>query len=410
MQKTFRPFFRVLPFLLGGSLQAATYHVAATGNDANDGKSLATAVASLSCAVSKVMPGDDIRIASGTYACSTTISFSAVATKDKPITVIAEDLADRPVFDFSAQGPGQKGISLSGCFWIVKGIIIRKAGDNGMHIRGSGNTVEFCAFQENRDSGLQLSNGAASNRIINCDSQGNADPADYGDADGFACKMDVGSGNYFFGCRAWLNCDDGWDGYLRGADNVTTTLENCWTWKNGYFKDGTDAGARANGNGFKMGGSDNKQARHHFILKNCLAFENKSKGFDQNSNKGAMTLYNCTAHNNVGSNYSIGSSLAAGSKLILVNCVELGNKRKLLASASLTTNSWQSPFQTTAADFTSIDSAKTAKPRNPDGSLPDISYMHLAPGSDLIGAGTDIGQSFPDPKPDLGAFQSKRLR
>jgi hypothetical protein len=25
----------------------------------------------------------------------------------------------------------------------------------------------------------------------------------------------------------WMNCDDGWDGYLRGANGVTTTLENC---------------------------------------------------------------------------------------------------------------------------------------------------------------------------------------
>jgi hypothetical protein len=102
--------------------------------------------------------------------------------------------------------------------------------------------------------------------------------------------MDVGSSNSFYGCRSWLNVDDGWVGYLRGTDNVSTTLENCWTWQNGYFKDGTDAGANANGNGFKMGGSDDKLLKHNFTLKNCMAFDNKAKGFDQNNNKGSMIM------------------------------------------------------------------------------------------------------------------------
>ena len=70
--------------------------------------------------------------------------------------------------------------------------------------------------------------------------------------------MTWAAGNYFYGCRSWKNCDDGWDGYLRGADDVSTTVENCWAFENGYFEDGTDAGVNANGNGFKMGGSDDK--------------------------------------------------------------------------------------------------------------------------------------------------------
>ena len=81
-------------------------------------------------------------------------------------------------------------------------------------------------------------------------------------------------------------------------------LEQCWTWGNGWLKDGSDPGSQANGNGFKMGGGDNSnsaQLTHHFILKNCLAFGNKAKGFDQNNNAGSMTLLNCTSFGN-GSN------------------------------------------------------------------------------------------------------------
>ena len=110
---------------------------------------------------------------------------------------------------------------------------------------------------------------------INCDSYYNADPSN-GNADGFAPKLDVGSGNYFYGCRAWQNSDDGYDGYLRGTNNVNTTLVNCWAFKNGYLKDGS--ASSGNGNGFKMGGSDDKTLNHNFTIENCLSFQNRVKG------------------------------------------------------------------------------------------------------------------------------------
>ena len=77
----------------------------------------------------------------------------------------------------------------------------------------------------NADTGLQIGNGASNNTIVNCDSFYNADST-LENADGFACKLDAGTGNQFIGCRAWQNLDDGWDGYLRGTDNITTTHEN----------------------------------------------------------------------------------------------------------------------------------------------------------------------------------------
>ena len=88
-----------------------------------------------------------------------------------------------------------------------------------MNIGGSNNIIVFCSFFENHDTGLQLGNGAANNQIINCDSHFNEDLGQ-GNADGFASKLTVGSGNYFYGCMAWQNSDDGWDGYMRGANDV----------------------------------------------------------------------------------------------------------------------------------------------------------------------------------------------
>ncbi|MDL1877547.1 T9SS type A sorting domain-containing protein, partial [Cytophagia bacterium CHB2] len=264
-------------------------------------------------------------------------------------------------------------------------------------------------FFENRDTGLQLSNGSANNRIINCDSYYNADPPDYADADGFAPKLTVGSGNYFYGCRAWGNVDDGWDGYLRGADDVTTTLENCWTWGNGYLKDGSDPGAQANGNGFKMGGGDNsnsEQLMHHAILINCVAFDNKNKGFDQNNNVGSMTLLHCTVYGNREANYRIQRALNPGQTLTLKNSLSFNGLVQLGSFAVQETNSWMSPFVVTAEDFLSLDAALAETPRYADGSLPEIEFMHLAAGSDLIDAGVDLGLPYNGKAPDLGAFES----
>jgi hypothetical protein len=307
-----------------------------------------------------------------------------------------------PVIDDSAQAFGARGIEVSGSYWHIRGLEIRRAGDNGMHVRGSNNIIERCAFSENADSGLQLDNGASNNQIINCDSYFNTDPG-HGNADGFAPKLTVGSGNYFYGCRSWQNSDDGWDGYLRGVNNVTTTLENCWVFMNGYLKDGNPSAG--NGNGFKMGGSDLKDLEHNMILKNCLAFDNRVKGFDQNSNRGSMTLYNCTGYRN-GTNYSVTLALDSGKTLEVKNCVALGPYGSLAGFALQATNSWMNPFVVDGTDFARIDTAGMRGPRKADGSLPDVGFMHPAAGSDLIDGGTNVGLPFNGGAPDLGCFET----
>jgi hypothetical protein len=360
----------------------------------------------IATAIGKASAGDTVYMRGGLYTYTAQISISKSGNATNRMQLWAYP-GEKPLLDFSGEALGKKGISLTGSYWHVKGISIKGAGDNGFYISGAFNIIEFCEFYENRDSGLQLSGGANNNKIINCDSYYNADPTDYGDADGFAVKMDVGTKNYFYGCRSWMNVDDGWDGYLRGANGMTTTLENCWTWRNGYFKNGTDAGANANGNGFKMGGSDTANLQHNFILKNCLSFNNKAKGFDQNNNKGSMTLYNCTGYGNIGYDYSIPTALAAGFTCTITNCVDLGSsKTKLGTFVIQTTNSWQSPFVVASNDFITIDSAGVSGPRQADGSLPLLSYMHLAPGSDLIDGGTNVGTPFNGSKPDLGAWET----
>jgi hypothetical protein len=190
---------------------------------------------------------------------------------------------------------------------------------------------------------------------------------------------------------------------------------------NGYLKDGVTSYASMNGNGIKMGGSDATPhtLRHNMIVKNCLTFLNKAKGFDQNNNVGSMTLFNCTAYNNgIGTpngalNFSTPLALASGKVLTVENCISaaptkspgynFGNQ----VSPVFATNSWSSPFTgATAADFVSVDTTGVRGPRKADGSLPDINFMHLAAGSQFINSGTNVGLPFSGNLPDLGCFET----
>jgi hypothetical protein len=389
--------------LLGPAAARGQIYVAPDGSDLNPG-TLAEPYRTIGKAHAVAVAGDTIFLRGGLYDSLTatiTLSKSGSPTSRFHLRAYANE---RPLLDFSLMtvSSSNRGIRLSGNYWHIKGVDIRGAGDNGMHVSGSQNIIEYCSFYENHDTGLQLSNGAASNQVINCDSYHNEDPSQ-GNADGFAAKLDVGTGNSFVGCRAWENSDDGYDGYLRPSNDVTTTLEECWIFRNGYLKDGSPSSG--NGNGFKMGGSDDRTLRHHVILQKCLAFDNRVKGFDQNNNRGSMTLYNCTAYRN-GTNYSISGALDPGQTLTLVNCVALGSYGSIGSFAIQQTNSWLPSFDATEADFESIDTAGVRGPRQVDGSLPHVAFLHLAQGSDLIDAGTDVGIPYNGLAPDLGAFET----
>ena len=398
---------------------AQTMYASPTGNATLNGQDInnpTTLTHAISLLNSTTTTAVTIYLRGGNYVLTAGISLassrSGTSTNIKNLFAYPGDA--RPVLDFSTMTRatttvgGVRGVSFSPSYWYVKGIDFASASDNGIFMSGSNNKVENCNFYRNQDTGLQLGGGAANNQIINCDSYYNVDPSQ-GNADGYAAKLDVGTGNAFFGCRAWQNSDDGWDGYMRPSDDVNTTLDNCWAFKNGYLESGAVA-TNGNGNGFKMGGSDLKDLRHNFTVTHCLAFQNKVRGFDQNNNKGSMTLYNCTSWNN-GQNYGMNSSgvtLATGKVMILKNCISLttSSSNVFNAVAQFATDSWSSGFSVSAADFQSIDPTAAYGARQADGSLPDITFMHLATTSSLINRGTDVGLAFNGSAPDLGAFET----
>lgn len=357
-------------------------------------------------AIASASPGEKIYVHGGSYAFDTTIAINISGSTDNLIALLAypED-ESRPIFDFStmSENSANRGIQLNASYWHLKGIDVYGAGDNGMFVRGNNNLIEFCTFSENSDTGLQLGNGASNNTILNCDSFFNAD-ATLENADGFACKLDAGTGNKFIGCRAWQNLDDGWDGYLRGSDDITTTYENCWAFKNGILKNGS-VGA-GDGNGFKTGGSDDKLLKHNASYTNCIAVGNINDGFDHNSNRGNITIYNCSVYDN-GKNLNFSTANSANA-LVIKNSISFagkGNDGFSATTVDITNNSWQNGLSVNATDFISLDINVLSSPRKADGSLPDIDFMQLSVGSDLIDAGINIGLQFKGAAPDLGAFE-----
>lgn len=357
----------------------------------------------LATAFTKVQPGDNIVMNGGTYVMTTKISIATSGTSDKPINWIVKAGESRPILDFSAmpENSANQGVVLSANYWNIKGIDIVKAGDNGLQVKGSNNVIEFCTFSECSDTGLQIDNGASNNTILNCDSYYNADSS-LENADGFACKLTAGTGNKFIGCRAWQNLDDGWDGYLRGSDNITTTYENCYAIKNGYLKNGTIG--KGDGNGFKTGGSDDKLLKHNAVYKNCVAAGNVYDGFDHNSNRGEVSLYNCSSYSN-GTNYSF-SSTNPLAKLIMKNCNTFGVFGTANATVTDVSNcSWLNGIVVAATDFKSVDYLELLNPRKVDGSLPDTNFFRLTATSSMIDKGINVNLPFNGIAPDLGAFE-----
>lgn len=424
------------------------YWVDANGDDATADGSKEKPFYHLDKVVTLVNPGDTVFMNAGTYKYGKRLNISRLGKKDSGyISLFAK--GGRAKLDFSemAYDADNQGMRISASYWHIYGLDIFGCGDNGILIernKPSGgvykdvkdsvdqahdNIIENCSFYRCGDTGLQIKNLGMNNRIINCDSYFNRDDSD-GDADGFAVKLSHGDGNYFYGCRAWNNSDDGWDGFIRQEggfpDDITTTLENCWAFTNGYLEDGTQG--KGNGNGFKMGSDE---GRNNMIFNRCLAFNNLQKNFDQNHNTGNMILNNCSSYSPVLTSnkshytYRIDEPIAANHEAILHNCVSISDgitDRNKSAYAVYSLGDFvklvSSDINTLPNDYKSIDFADATAPRKADGTLPDIAFMHIKDGNaKLIDAGTEVmpyagmsrfaqGITYNGTAPDLGCFET----
>ena len=341
-------------------------------------------------------------------------------------------------------------------YWHIKGITVRNAYQRGLANRrpqGFGATLsanlkfENCTAHNISARGFYYSSGAwntwdAENAntvnpqyamwnsdttyFINCDAYDIRDSINCSSGDGWKCHSYFGKALIFEGCRAWDFSDDGFDPSGAGK----RVFKNCWAMSGNKYS--SLCSGNIEGNGFKTSAVGAEQIGHYpqeysFVeATNCIAAYCEGFGFYNNLELGRdnnAKYYNNTSYYNYGGFFDI--PLKTNSRGIeMRNNIAYKNTNSNYAQVGIygpsvyaeSQNTWiatqqvsdwpgwiKNPAVTvTDADFISLDASQLKHPRKPDGSLPDITFLKLAAGSDLIDAGIDVGLPYSGSAPDLG--------
>ncbi len=390
-----------------------TFYVAVNGNDRNPG-TIDKPFATWQKGFSSASPGDTVFIRGGRYApdegniinifgsdfhCGVCIS-NKKGSKGRTFNILAYP-GEKPVLDCSNFSiPAYRaGIILLECdYWILKGLEVTGAGQEkgfgafGIYLNScNNNTLEQMVSKNHGGSGIRIGYASENNLLLNCDaydcydpfSMSNNKPYQGGHADGIEVS-DIFERpgnerlNTLIGCRVWNNSDDGYDFYQ--CEGIIV-MDHCWAWKNGY-----DNG---DGSGFKLGTTKGTpETSPQRILTNCLSFSNWKIGFDQNTANVLMKLYRCVAYNNgtYGFNFQWHNV-----KDTLINNISYKNGEKdiLLSNQYRIHNSWDRRSKLKDSDFISLIPDGVEGPRQKDGKLPPIRFLHLKPNSDFLRPGKD---------------------
>jgi hypothetical protein len=424
---------------------AAEYYVATTGSDSNAG-TLAAPFATLQKGADTAVAGDTVWIRGGTYKITTPktsgagIQLAKSGTSDTNRIKYWAYPGETPLFDFSNLAISTSGYTfgfvISGSWVHLKGIEeccvpMNSYANNGFASEGTNNIYELLNAHNNNGSGIQIGGG---NQAINCDSHDNYDPTSPQgqgqNADGFGVHGQTsGPSTIIRGCRAWWNSDDGYD-FIN--QEVPVTIENSWAFGAGFANYGTYRPTSGNGNGFKMGSS--KTGIRH-LIQNNVAWGNKANGFYANHSSGGNTWYNNTSFQN-GTQYNMLAStwsapngggtrtdgvILTGDKMhIMRNNIGYPNKNEYITGYGVDTafNTWDLNITPKATDFLSITDPSVSGtgqaiettspalgPRQADGSLPNVDFLKLAAGSQMIDKGTNVQLPYVGAAPDLGAYE-----
>jgi Putative flagellar system-associated repeat/Secretion system C-terminal sorting domain/Right handed beta helix region len=415
-------------FSLSVSLSGTTYYVSSSGKDSNPG-TISQPFFTLNKAWTLVSAGDIVYMRGGTYNYGTTgTTFSGKSGSSGNYINIWAYPNEKPVIDYSGHTftSWTRGINVANASYIyVKGIRITGISQPLADIAQDGiflnNNVTNCIFEQIETDhiggwGLRVYDNVSNILFLNCDSHHNADPhsgdygggANYGGSDGFECGSATSTNITFKGCRFWSNSDDGVD--LRMADGLFT-FENCWSFWNGYIPD-SNWQTGGNGEGIKLAGSSGSNtSQTRRFLKNCLVFENRLAGIEDSPDNGYVghEVYNTIVYNNgyQGMNFEYNSPAILKNNISYMNGSAHNDIMDWQDGPRVTHdhNSFDLSVTVSDADFVSVSSIGTDGPRQADGSLPDVNFLKLVKGSDLIDAGTDVGLIYDGKAPDLGAFE-----
>ncbi|MEV1085180.1 CBM35 domain-containing protein [Streptomyces sp. NPDC050211] len=330
----------------GTTPPAAALYVAPNGTDSAAGTQAAPTT--LTSAISRITPGGTIYLRGGTYNQPSTVTIPAGNNGSASArTTLSAYPGETPVLNFSAQteSSSNRGLQLNASYWHIKGLIVERAGDNGIFVGGSNNVIERTVTRFNRDTGLQLgrmtsttptAQWPSNNLILSAESHDNAD-SDGEDADGFAAKLTSGTGNVFRNAVAHNNIDDGWDLYTYADEDPIgpVTIEDSLSYENGTLSNGGQAG-NGDRNGYKLGGED---VPVNHIVRRSIAYDNGKHGFTYNSNPGSMTISNNVSVGNTERNFNFD----AGTSVFRNNTscrFSSGTNDRIIGDADTTNQFW----------------------------------------------------------------------
>jgi hypothetical protein len=406
------------------------YYVSPTGSDANPG-TITQPFRTWQKLTTVMSKGDTAYIRGGTYTTTQSASASVHCLWENMNGTSADSFfiknypGESPVLDLSNINPANNDptiLIIRNCSYLhVEGLRVTglKQRSNGagvsraIDLQGTSHSL-FSRIEADHIGGYGfiLSDDSNDNYFLNCDAHHmddrlTTDGGAWGNANGFQCTGgSTATRNTFDGCRAWWISDDGFDLY---GTSGTFTFKNCWAFWNGN-EPGTFT-KRGDGDGFKLGPHKAGAASNSTIirdLRNCLSFENRRAGFDQNDGDIGTRMYNCGSFKNDKKGYQWGYVSPAPTCDFKNNwAYQNGEEAQTGSEITGTTNSWTIPGLTIVnADFMSVSSAGADGPRKADGSLPDLNFLKPSAGSKLINAGTIIsGMPYVSTAPDLGPFE-----
>lgn len=427
--------------LFSGQESFTVYFIAPNGNDVTGDGTMTNPWFTLNKGWASLDAGEILYLRGGTYYYNEEQDLRYKdGTADNYIKVWAYE-NEKPIFRPSASYTGRVGITVEEVSYVhLKGLEVcyyeQRTPDewyNGI-IAADAN---YCIFEQlnvhHNGFGMSLGrwtpgNPVTGNLFLNSDFHHNYDPitaittnVPYGGSDGLTIRVDnPNSVNTVRGCRMYNNSDDGFDGWYNAGFLL---FDNCWFFNNGYREDGVTEGG--DGNGLKLGPLvappwTGYETEHKRTVQNCVAFNNRVNGFDQNAALCVMYFYNNTAFKNGNHGFLLNNVnnvvMTAKNNLSYKNVKGQAyfNSISILDHNTFTYNNGiNSAYSVTDADFVSLDTAGVTSVRRPRGDLPLLPFLHLSNGSDLIGTGISVGIATDgnnrvwDMPPSLGAFEFK---
>ena len=444
-------------FIISTTVNARVLYVSTNGDDnrtAVQATNISTPWASWGKAFRNAISGDTVYFRGGVYYVSATDQYGQINNDgtDGNLINFWNYPGEEPILDFSQFTFPNKfefGIRVwNDDYLSFKGFTIRNMWQNpadstiieAFEVQNSHHIyIENIKIHHIGGAGL-LVHACDEVYIKNCDTWECCDtlakmPGNYGTGIGVGSRVDQDARGlgmydthyYIEGCRAW-SCGD--QGFTQDGVGYHE-WKNCWSFNNGRFT--------GEGWGMKLsiGTASNSTNSLSRVIKNCIFAVNASSGINPNNVGG--NNFNGIYHNNFiyyngykpwtpyYENSYIGCGIwicnyiqtaPAPNEMYINNISYKNDKGDVVAHDAYTHmfNSWDHPDDIKVADddFISLDWMEMLNPRKQDGSLPEINFGKLAPGSDLIDAGSktiitrdfNIALPYNGSAPDLGWHES----